>query len=211
MMLNLMRSANRWPGHHKEMQSSNCIGGRRKSVPRLCRPNRHLLFTSLKMTPNNKAEAKRQGLTRYDTGSPCKFGHISPRMTSNGACVTCLKSKLRKWKTTGAGSLKMVLAKAAWRDQNRAHLREKNRERFLASPNLKKWYDANRRARKLVATPRWADKAKIKEIYMNCPDGMHVDHVVPLAGKNVCGLHVHFNLQYLTGDENHRKGNSFSG
>lgn len=64
-----------------------------------------------------------------------------------------------------------------------------------------------RRANKLRATPSWADLEKIKEIYINCPPGHHVDHVIPLQGKTVCGLHVENNLQYLTAEENLKKGN----
>jgi hypothetical protein len=69
--------------------------------------------------------------------------------------------------------------------------------------------NAQRRAQKLNATPFWADLNKIKEFYKSCPEGYHVDHIVPLQGVNVCGLHVIENLQYLTVEDNLRKSNKF--
>lgn len=66
---------------------------------------------------------------------------------------------------------------------------------------------ARRRAALLNATPPWADLDKIKEIYRNCPEGYHVDHIYPLKANNSCGLHVENNLQYLTIEDNLRKSN----
>lgn len=57
--------------------------------------------------------------------------------------------------------------------------------------------------------PKWADMDKIREIYVNRPDGYHVDHIIPLRGKFVSGLHVENNLQYLPAKENMRKHNSY--
>ena len=66
---------------------------------------------------------------------------------------------------------------------------------------------SERRALTLNATPTWVNKKEIQDIYLNCPEGYEVDHIIPLKGKNVCGLHVPANLQYLTRSDNRKKGN----
>lgn len=58
------------------------------------------------------------------------------------------------------------------------------------------------------ATPSWANLEIIKNIYENA-EGSHVDHIIPLQGELVCGLHVENNLQYLTPEENLSKGNKW--
>lgn len=68
---------------------------------------------------------------------------------------------------------------------------------------------SNYRASKLQRTPSWQQTEDIKAFYNACPDGMHVDHIVPLQGEKVSGLHVLENLQYLTAVDNISKNNKF--
>lgn len=70
---------------------------------------------------------------------------------------------------------------------------------------------AKQRTKISKAMPVWVDENTIKVIYRNCPEGYHVDHIIPLAGANVCGLHVPWNLQYLPAYENISKSNKFDG
>jgi uncharacterized protein YdaU (DUF1376 family) len=76
-----------------------------------------------------------------------------------------------------------------------------------------------RRARKLNATPPWTtkeDRDAIAAVYAHAAmqtasTGVkhEVDHIVPLQGEKVCGLHVAWNLQVLTAERNRAKSNTW--
>lgn len=74
---------------------------------------------------------------------------------------------------------------------------------------------AKRRAAKLKATVAWGDKESIDSIYAMSSfltfatfgNGYHVDHIIPLQGRKVCGLHVESNLQIMRAEDNLSKGN----
>lgn len=63
---------------------------------------------------------------------------------------------------------------------------------------------ARYRTKQLRVFDPTANKQKIKEIYGNCPPGYEVDHIIPVSKG---GKHHEDNLQYLTAEENRKKGN----
>lgn len=76
---------------------------------------------------------------------------------------------------------------------------------------------AKRVARLTQATPKWVNYKAIESIYVECANTTkstgiphHVDHIVPLRGKTVCGLHVEYNLRIITATENMEKGNTLN-
>ena len=84
--------------------------------------------------------------------------------------------------------------------------RENNKEQFNRR-------NARRRAKKLNATPTWANKDKIALVYEGATfltehgSPTHVDHIYPLQADWVCGLHVHENLMEIPARDNITKGN----
>lgn len=107
---------------------------------------------------------------------------------------------------------------AAWR----ATQYQKNREERIAyalqwqrdNPEQVSARTARHRANKLKATPPWVDHDNITAVYVEAArltleTGIpyEVDHIVPLQGKNVCGLHVPWNLRAIPASENRSKSN----
>lgn len=81
---------------------------------------------------------------------------------------------------------------------------------------IKASYSAVSSAKRSKRAPDWADKAAIRKIYKEAAErringeDVHVDHVIPLLGKLVSGLHVAENLAIIPAKDNIRKGNKFT-
>lgn len=98
-------------------------------------------------------------------------------------------------------------------EKNKASILVKDRQRRRSNPGPYRERVRRRQAAKLRATPAWLTKNDISEmtlVYSRAAalgPGWHVDHIVPLQGQNVCGLHVPWNLQVLPAPVNVRKSN----
>ena len=150
-------------------------------------------------------------------GCPCKKCGCQEKWLVNRGCVECTRARQRSpaqrartrvWYAANAERHKEMRDK--WREENREEVRVYNDKWRRA--NLKRAC-AHSRAhtlRKQRAMPIWANREAIQRFYEMRPEGMQVDHIIPLRGKLVSGLHVETNLQYLPGVENNRKGNRYA-
>ena len=185
--------------------------------------------------PKTRAEAKAAGASHYFTGEPCKHGHIALRKTK-GACIDCLKVEWQAAAETRAEYFRQYNRNEEVKDRKHAWYQE-NREQVIQAAATRPasvlreyrnaWKENNkvqvradtkaRRRKHRDATPKWLSrkqKSEIRQIYqiaitMTQTTGEQyvVDHIVPLRGESVCGLHVPWNLRVITRDENLKKSN----
>lgn len=158
----------------------------------------------------------------------CRKGHRTAAFAnaeeSKVGCLICAKIRADAWYAKNKEKIKARAMARYW--ANCEKIKQQVRDRYSKNPVKNKRYHAlyylknkakylafssGRRAVKRKATPKWVDKEALLAIYKNRPLGMHVDHIIPLCGKNVCGLHVPWNLQYLTKSDNSKKHVKFDG
>lgn len=187
------------------------------------------------MLPKTRAEAKATGASHYFTGEPCKHGHIAPRKTK-GACIECLKVEWAQGNEARAEYFReynrredVKDRKNEWYQENKeqviqaaatrpAQVKREYRNAWKETHKVQIRADTKARRRKhRDATPSWLtrkQKSEIRQVYqiaitMTQTTGEQyvVDHIVPLRGTDVCGLHVPWNLRVITQEKNLVKSN----
>lgn len=109
------------------------------------------------------------------------------------------------------------LSNREWRNRNIDKAKAIEKQSRIKHRDAYNERNRRRQAAQLLRVPPWSDRKKCREIYAECAritaeTGVlhHVDHVIPLQGKKVSGLHVHENLQILTAIDNVKKANKFT-
>lgn len=175
-----------------------------------------------------RREAIALGLITFNTGKKCKNNHLSDRYSKTGQCIECInewKSKNKnkvsayesKYRSSEAGKKNSRNTSSRYYKLNK-HKNISDEQASSIKESKKKWkrenkglcshYECLRRAKKLKATPVWADKEAIKSMYDEAAClGLEVDHMVPLVSDYVCGLHCEQNMQLLTKSQNASKSN----
>lgn len=155
-----------------------------------------------------KNEAIALGLTTYFTGVPCRYRHVANRTCKKGECVECIAAQKKRWDKTNPD--RVAARRKKYREAHKEVIRERTQKYYESNRSEYMLRARNREIAKLRRTPSWADSGAIAFFYECRPAGCHVDHIIPLQGKAVSGLHVETNLQWLPIADNLSKGNKYS-
>jgi len=128
-------------------------------------------------------------------------------------CKICDGNKSKLYRQVNDAKVKAAYKIFYNKNKKKQRLRCKLKSRIYYKKNKKyfKAKSAKRRSKLLDRVVPCSNIMNIKQIYVNCPKGYEVDHIIPLQNKNISGLHVSWNLQYLTKLKNLSKANKFDG
>lgn len=185
--------------------------------------------------PASKAEAVSLGARYYFTGKPCKRGGIAPRRVSDQmcTCLECERDRRERNRSNYAASKPAILEQkrgyyaktkdaaqkrqAKYRLRNIERIKARQREWVRQNPERLAANAARRKLRIRRATPRWHGEfdrfveieafrlARLRKVATGF--AWHVDHMIPIKARRVCGLHVWQNLQVIPWRINVAKGN----
>ena len=166
-------------------------------------------------TNSTCVECSADRVVQWRIDNPDRYKESARRQQSTPSA----KAKHAAWlkKDRDANPDKYTAWMSEWYFANKEHARELNRDwasRNRAALNARL---SERHLAKSKATPTWltdTHRALIREVYetaqrLSVETGIkhHVDHIVPIKGATVCGLHVPWNLRAIPYDENVRKKN----
>lgn len=157
-------------------------------------------------------ERNRRYLAKADADLKARRAEASKRYVERLATDPAYAEKAE------ARKRKAVERTAAWQRENPEKVKEHARAVRQRRPEREVAKVQRRNAAKLQAIPKWANEEKISRHYANAKylsdvtgHQHHVDHIIPLRGKDVCGLHVENNLRVVPHFINTRKGNKLEG
>lgn len=174
-----------------------------------------------------RTEAKEKGLKYYFTGKACKHGHMSKRLVVSYKCVQCDEEYRVEYRDNNqeyfknyhhqyfkANPDRWADPKEVYRQNRERHIQAAARWRY-ENPARVAAYSKQRHRNVRISIPKWYEDDLVQQLYLKRDElnklwgiTLQVDHIVPLQGKNVCGLHCWHNLQLLESSLNASKKNT---
>ena len=165
-----------------------------------------------------RKEALAKGYKRYFSGTACVKGHVSERRAKTGECLACRAKYLSLWQKRNPEKIKQYNFTNYSKDPKKVveHVKrwaKKNPAKILARTRAHRIKTKMRFPKWLTADDLWMmeqtyELAALRTKVLGFP--WQVDHILPLHGKLVSGLHVPYNLQVIPQADNVRKSNKFN-
>jgi hypothetical protein len=182
-----------------------------KDISNFTRPTGNLMFYCKLCTRKSATEWRSRNKERVAIHKRSYYLKYAERIKAKGRLYH--KNNAEKIKARGE----------LYRSKNKLTLRERKRLGALKwrhnNPHLAAAMQQKQRSTRSKRVPKWLNSLHYEEIskiyFKACQKSKQtgikhqVDHIVPLRGKNVSGLHVPWNLQVIPALDNARKGNKF--
>lgn len=152
----------------------------------------------------NSASIKANNKIYYEAN---KEQHASRRLAYAQRTKDARNTYKKQWAI--ANKEKTLVATREYYQRNKEASRDRKALYRAAKPWVLHASSRRRQVGKLQRTPPWYDHTNTAAVYAKLTPGYHVDHIIPLQGELVSGLHWHYNLQILTAEENLKKSNKF--
>ena len=148
---------------------------------------------------------------KMETSYNCKtcYTKINNRKRCSSCRLMKITSEFHRLKSSKDGY--SLACKDCIKEREKGYKKGKGKKRgkykkWSSKKNREKYHNVKRRCRVQKATLSGFE-SELRDIYDKCPDGYVVDHIYPIVHPDLCGLHVPWNLQYLTFRENISKSN----